>query len=125
VFLPGRVADDLFIYYRAADALIIPGRGGIVISEGMAFELPVIVFQADGTECDLVQNKITGIQLDGCDVEDFKNAIVYLYNNPDHCREMGLNGKWLINNKYNTKNMSSVIRDAVTFVTSSSVGRSK
>jgi len=43
VFLPGRVVDELPLYYRAANVLLIPGRDGIVISEAMAFGLPVIV----------------------------------------------------------------------------------
>ena len=50
VHLPGNVTETLPFYYRAADVLMVPGRGGIVISEAMAFGLPVVLHEADGTE---------------------------------------------------------------------------
>ena len=46
VFFPGRVPWDLMsLYYRAASVFVLPGRGGMVISEAMCHGLPVIVFQ--------------------------------------------------------------------------------
>ena len=38
----------------SADVVVVPGRGGIVISEAMVHGVPVIVHQADGTEYELV-----------------------------------------------------------------------
>lgn len=109
VFLPGRVADELSLYYRAADVLLIPGRGGIVISEAMAFGLPVIVHQADGTEYDLVQNTITGLLLPNGSLNDFKKAVEFLCINKAICREMGLSGKKLVKNRFTTGNMVNQI----------------
>lgn len=109
VFLPGRVIDELPLYYRAANVLLIPGRGGIVISEAMAFGLPVIVHQADGTEYDLIQNEVTGLHLSTGSVSDFRKAIEFLFNNPSICAKMGLMGKQLIESHFTTENMVNQI----------------
>ncbi len=61
VFILGRVTEELPLYYRATNVLIIPGRGGIIMSEAMAFGIPMIVHQADGTEYDLIKNEESGL----------------------------------------------------------------
>ena len=38
----GDVGSKVADYYRNANILIIPGRGGMIISEAMAMQLPVI-----------------------------------------------------------------------------------
>lgn len=112
VFLPGRVTKDLLLYYRAADVLLIPGRGGIVMSEALAFGVPVIVYQADGTEYDLIINEITGLHVLSDSINDFKRALIWLQENPQKCSDMGLNGRKLIINHYTTQNMVKSIIDA-------------
>lgn len=113
VFLPGRIVYELPFYYRAADVLLIPGRGGIVISEAMAFGLPVIVHQADGTEYDLIQNEVTGLHLSGGSVNDFRKALEYLLNNPVKCSKMGVASKQLVESRFTTTNMvQQIIRAA-------------
>lgn len=109
VYLPGRIVGELPLYFRAANVLLIPGRGGIVISEAMSFGLPVIVHQADGTEYDLIQNEVTGFLLPTGSVYDFKNAIEFLYNNPSICANMGLMGKQLVESSFTTVNMVNQI----------------
>lgn len=115
VFLPGRVATDLSLYYRAADVMLIPGRGGIIISEAMAFGLPVIVFEADGTEGDLIKDKVTGIHVAGNDINDFEDAIQFLMSNPDLTANMGSEGKELLKLKFSANNMKEQIIGAANF----------
>lgn len=105
VFLPGRVTENLPLYHRAADVLLIPGRGGIVISEAMAFGLPVIVHEADGTEYDLIQDGVTGLMLKGGRVKDFREALEKLVKVPSLCAEMGQNGERLLKERFTTENM--------------------
>ena len=49
--------------YCKADIVYVPGRGGMIISEAMAFACPVILHEADGTEYDLVINGKTGFRI--------------------------------------------------------------
>lgn len=115
VFTPGRVVDDLRYYYKASDFLVIPGRGGIVISESMSHGVPVIVYQADGTEYDLIKNNITGIHLAEGNVEDFANAIRWGNENPDKLNEMSIKCRYSIENEYTTEAMIQNIKKALSY----------
>lgn len=105
VHFAGGVTESLKMYYRAADVVIVPGRGGIVISESMAFGLPVVVHQADGTEYDLVENEVTGIRVAGGSVEDFRRALEMLRRDPQRRAAMGATGRRLVEQGFNTDNM--------------------
>jgi glycosyltransferase involved in cell wall biosynthesis len=90
VVLVGAVPpSELPRYYRAADVVVLPGRGGMVISEAMAHGRPVIVHQADGTECDLVVDGETGLQLRKGDAPAIRAAIEALARDPDRAERMG------------------------------------
>lgn len=117
VYLPGRVTDNLSMYFRAADVLILPGRGGIIISEAMAFSLPVVVFQGDGTEYDLVGDNETGLIVREGNVADFCRAIEFLQTNPAVADRMGKNGRKLVSERFTTENMVSQIKAAAEYVT--------
>lgn len=111
VSLTGRLGSDLPLHYRASDVIIIPGRGGIVISEAMCFGVPVIVHQADGVEYDLVIPDKTGILVDSANASDFSMQIKRLSENIELLNHMGINSKNLIKEKHNTESMShSVIQ---------------
>lgn len=97
VVLTGPVPPgELARYYRAADVLALPGRGGMVISEALAHRLPVIVHQADGTEYDLVRDGETGIRLTAGEVGDFRGAIESLARDPERAARMGEAGRRLV-----------------------------
>jgi glycosyltransferase involved in cell wall biosynthesis len=115
VYLPGRVTDSLAHYFRASDVLLVPGRGGIVISEGMAFGLPVVTYQADGTEYDLIQNQTTGFILEKGDLNDFRTTIEFLQNDIKHSAEMGKAGRQLVENQFTTDNMVNQILKAARY----------
>ena len=105
VRLAGKVTGQLPLYYRAADVVLMPGRGGIVISEAMAFGVPVVVHQADGTEYDLVRNGVTGVVVSAGAVDDFREALEELRNDPVRCAAMGSASRRLVERRWNTGNM--------------------
>ncbi|MDF1760613.1 MAG: glycosyltransferase family 4 protein [Coxiellaceae bacterium] len=115
ILLPGKVSNGIERYMRAADALIVPGRGGIVISEAMSFGLPAIVCNADGCEYDLVKNGYNGYHLQDGDVNSFCSAIRELSENAALLDSMSKNAKDTIKNLYNTSKMQESILDAVDF----------
>lgn len=116
VHFAGRVTEDLPHYLRASDVLVVPGRGGIVFSEAMAFELPVIVHQADGTEYDLVRQGETGFRMVDGDVEEFEIALMRLHINLELRAEMGRRGRRLVETEYTISNMVKQIIRAATYV---------
>jgi glycosyltransferase involved in cell wall biosynthesis len=105
VSLVGRVSDGLPSYYRAADALVLPGRGGMVLSEAMSYGLPTVVHQADGTESDLVVDGETGIQLRSSGPEAIRGAMVRLAEDPAASEQMGRAGNALIRERFNQEAM--------------------
>jgi len=113
VFLPGRVSEELPLYYRASDVMVLPGRGGMVISEAMAYALPVIVFQADGTEHDLVLDGKTGIHLKHGHSDEIGQAIEYLSANPEKAQDWGMRGEQLLRERFTTENMVNAMMKAV------------
>ncbi len=75
VLVPGHVNSNIELYLSASDIVIVPGRGGINISESLAFGLPVIVHQADGIEYDLITNGENGFILPNDNTETYCTAI--------------------------------------------------
>jgi len=89
VSLPGRVTEGIENYYRAADVVALPGRGGMVISEAMAYGRPVIAYHADGTEYDLVIDGVTGVLLQRGTADELQDAIKAMARDPDVTERMG------------------------------------
>lgn len=52
----GQIIEGSYKYFAIADVFVLPGMGGLAISEAMAHELPVIVSVGDGCEVDLVDS---------------------------------------------------------------------
>ena len=113
VTITGRVTDRLAEYYRASDVVLLPGRGGIVISEAMCFGVPVIVHQADGVEYNLVHNGLTGTILRSGDVNDFEAELRNLSRFPRRSIELGKNARHMIINSFNTHSMATSILSAI------------
>lgn len=105
VRLVGRVSERLPLYYRSSDLVILPGRGGVVISESMCFGVPVIVHQADGVESDLVINGVTGIISESGSADVFCSHLRNLKLRSDILSQMGKNARVLISEKFNTEAM--------------------
>jgi glycosyltransferase involved in cell wall biosynthesis len=60
IFLGSKDRQSVRRCMRIADLLVVPGRGGMVISEAISNSLPVLVSACDGTELDLVIDNVTG-----------------------------------------------------------------
>lgn len=113
ITLTGRVVEDLPTYYRATDVVVIPGRGGIVISESMCFGVPVVVHQADGVEHDLIRHGVTGAILDSGDVSDFERELLAFADAPDRVKQLGQNAYLLVQNTFSTKLMANSVISSI------------
>lgn len=117
VTFTGRLGVELPIYYRASDLIIVPGRGGIVISEAMCFGVPVLVHQADGVEHDLVISEASGKILKFGTADDFAMQIKSLADCETSLGKMGQTARNLILYKYNTETMAQAIIKSIKRVT--------
>lgn len=83
ILAPGHVSNpnELINYLCAADIGIVPGRGGVVISELLSFGIPMIVHQADGVEYDLIDSIYKGKIIDFANVENVIDAVNQIKQN--------------------------------------------
>jgi len=75
ILLPGYVKSNIELYLSAADIVIVPGRGGLNISESLAFGIPVIVHEADGIEYDLIEDGKNGFIIKDDNLSTYSAAI--------------------------------------------------
>jgi phosphatidyl-myo-inositol dimannoside synthase len=104
VVFVGQVADDeRATYYAACDVFIMPNRQleadiegfGMVFLEAGAAGKPVIGGKSGGTG-EAIREGITGLRVDGEDVEAIAAAVVELLTDSERARTMGEQGKrWI------------------------------
>lgn len=116
IFLIGAVSEKMHLYYQACDVVVLPGRGGIVISEAMAWKKPVILYQADGTEFDLIEDGKTGRILSDGSVLSFYETILYLKQNSMICLEWGTQGQCRLKKSYTIQKMLDSFNHAIDYV---------
>lgn len=59
----GQVIEDVAAYYQVADLFVLPGLGGLVVSEALTHGVPVICTFGDGCEVDYIRDGISGYRL--------------------------------------------------------------
>jgi Glycosyltransferase len=108
----GRVLSGVGNYFSAADLVVVPGLGGLVINHAMIFGKPVISRPADGTEEDLIQDGITGyiVRSDSNDALLEKVLAVLYSSNYD---EMSHAAKQVVDSRWNMKNMIEAVNQCI------------
>ena len=112
VLIVGNVGADIVDYYVGADVLLVPGLGGIVISEAMAAGLPAIAHRCDGTERDLILPGRTGLLVRDASAQAFSLAVRTLAGDPSEARRMGAEARNLVTTKCSSNAMVEVIVNA-------------
>lgn len=74
--------------------------GITVVLEGMACKKPIISTYSPHYPFDIEKEKV-GLYVPYGDAQAWRDAILYLVNNPDEAHEMGLRGRHLIDTKHN------------------------
>ena len=71
----GRIVEGVQDYYQLGDVFVLPGLGGLAVSEALANSLPIICGIGDGCEVDLVQNGVNGFRI-ASDVDEEVEAFI-------------------------------------------------
>lgn len=110
----GKVFEGVGSYFKAADMVVVPGLGGLVINHAMIFGKPVVSRLADGTELDLVVAGETGFLLDDYNIKNMADAIdaVLLPANLDR---MSVNARSKVDEFWNIETMISRVNQCIEF----------
>lgn len=83
VFMPGQVTDGIAKYFYEASLFVLPGLGGLAVSDALAHGVPVVATVGDGCEKDLIQNGVNGFYVPDMSLDKLVIIIAELYKDPD------------------------------------------
>lgn len=108
----GKRVDDNYKYFSIADLFVLPGLGGLAISEAMCYGLPIITSIGDGCEVDLVTNKNGIIDIE-ITPERLAQHIIFFIENRNTATEFGAESINIIQNKFNIYTYIKEIKNAI------------
>jgi glycosyltransferase involved in cell wall biosynthesis len=97
----GEVVDGIDPYFEMADVLVLPGLGGLAISEAMTHGLPVVSSLADGCERDLIEEGRNGYVVEPRDTRRLEACLEELLSDPERLRAMGEHSRRIVDERYN------------------------
>ena len=109
----GYLEDEVTEVISLSDVVVLPSRGGIIISEAMCYSTIPIVYQGDGIELDLIVDGETGFLTKSDKPKDFASKILMLNSNRELLSRMKKNTLKKINNNFDTVHMSKAISEFV------------
>lgn len=101
VIFTGEQIDEVSSYFLLGDIFVLPGLGGLGISEAMAHSLPVVCTKADGCELDLVETGRNGYLVGVGDVPALTSTLEGMLADREQLARMGAHSRWIIDHKYN------------------------
>lgn len=117
-FLGALYGADLESRFIQADLFVLPGTGGLAVQQAMAFALPVIVAQGDGTQDDLVRPE-NGWVLPPDDWKALSAALQSALSDPERLRRMGAESYRIVSEEVNLEKMTAAFVHALNQITRS------
>jgi glycosyltransferase involved in cell wall biosynthesis len=97
--------EDVKRFFEQSDIFLLPGTGGLAINEAMAYSLPIISTEGDGTIIDLIDGNGYLLNRMG-DVDEIKNAVLSFLNlTPTEKQTMANRSKEIILQRATLENM--------------------
>ena len=119
VIFAGKVEDGVEQAFQTADIFVLPGLGGLAISEALTHSLPVICTIGDGCEIDLIQDGYNGFRIASDDdrivLPALAEKMCLLYSDDVLRSQMALHAREVIENKYNINAYCSNVRAAILY----------
>ena len=110
------MAAELEADFTWADLFVLPGTGGLAVQQAMAYGLPVIVAQGDGTQDDLVRPG-NGWQIPPDDLGQLAAALETALEDVSRLRQMGAESYRIVSEEINLERMVAVFVDALNNLT--------
>jgi glycosyltransferase involved in cell wall biosynthesis len=114
-FIGGHYEDELEADFIWGDLFVLPGTGGLAVQQAMAYGLPVVVAQGDGTQDDLVHPG-NGWQVQPDDFEALQAALERALSDPGRLRRMGAESYRIVCEEINLERMVGEFLEALNCV---------
>jgi glycosyltransferase involved in cell wall biosynthesis len=98
-------------YYSRADLFVLPGTGGLAVQEAMAYGLPVIVAEGDGTQDDLVRSG-NGWLIPSDNEQALRETLEEALTDPMRLHKMGAASFNIVQEEINIEHMVEVFVEA-------------
>ncbi len=115
-FVGFKQKSELPEYYAATDVFLFQTNfdiWGLVLNEAMAAGLPCIASPNAGAVDDLIKDNETGFIIDYKNVNSIVEKIEYLFDHPDHAKQIGKNAKQFILQNATAQKSAQGFLDAV------------
>lgn len=96
----GRVFDGVNKYFLGSDVFVMPGLGGLAVSDAMIHGLPVISSIGDGCERDLIEEGKSGFIIENMQKNELFEKLEYLYTNDVYLSKMKQTAFDRVKNKF-------------------------
>jgi glycosyltransferase involved in cell wall biosynthesis len=103
---------ELEPYYTSADLFVLPGTGGLAVQQAMAYGLPVIAAEADGTQQDLVR-PTNGWELAPGDLDGLGTILCEALSDAGRLRRMGTVSYDIVSKEINIEAMVMAFLEAL------------
>jgi len=111
----GKVFDGVSRYFLNSDVFVLPGLGGLAVSEAMFYGLPVIASIGDGCEKDLISHQEDGIIDEDLSKESLTKYLYELNTDAEKLAQMKRGAKRKIEEKYNIHTYLAKVLEAVQY----------
>lgn len=114
-FAGAQEGGALEAFFRQADLFVLPGTGGLAVQQAMAYGLPVVVAEGDGTQNDLATGG-NGWLVPPGDLQALTETLEQALSDPAHLRAMGRVSHQLVQERFNIDAMAEVFVQALNTV---------
>jgi glycosyltransferase involved in cell wall biosynthesis len=112
IVFTGRIcSDDLPYYYALSNVVVVPSvqeAFGLVVAEAMACGKPVIGSNIGGIRDQIIDGS-TGFLIEPREPLKIAEKVLWSITNPEEAKRMGINGRILVEQKYNIENRAERI----------------
>jgi glycosyltransferase involved in cell wall biosynthesis len=110
IHMPWKDIAELPSYIKASNICLSPilknaqHESGVAnkVFQYMLFERPLVVSNCK-PQVEIIEKEECGVVFESGNVLDLTEKVIYLYNHPEIGKQMGKNGRFAVENKYNTR----------------------
>ena len=115
IVFTGAIYENVAAYFQLGDLMVLPGTGGLAISEAMTHGLPIICSVGDGVEIDLIDEGVNGFIVEPGNVSVLEAKMSEVFRSEEILKEMGVASRNIIQKRANIKSYMNEMLSAISY----------